>query len=400
MIAPTNLSVEEGTVVALLGPSGSGKSTLLRILAGLTPASFGEVLWHGHPLNGSTPNAAIVFQSFALFPWLTVFENVEAPLAAQGIEETERRQRSLNALNVVGLSGFESAFPKELSGGMKQRVGFARALAVEPEVLFMDEPFSALDVLTAENLRSELMELWRAKKIPTKSIFLVTHNIDEAVLLADRIIVLGRNPARIRADFRVPLEHPRDHNSAEFLLYVDYIYKLMTQPELEAQPPARGLQTRRPHSVLPHAGRGAIVGLLELLNDRGGKEDLHRVAEELQMEIDDLLPIVEACVLLSFAKSERGDIELTSAGRAFGEADIPARKALFRDATLSHVTLLQQIASALQNKSDHSMPLEFFVTFWKSISPTRKLGGRSRRCSTGAVTPIFLRTIPRVTGSD
>jgi NitT/TauT family transport system ATP-binding protein len=204
------------------------------------------------------------------------------------------------------------------------------------------------------------LELWTAKKIPTKSIFLVTHNIDEAVLLADRIIVLGRNPARIRADFRVPLEHPRDHNSAEFLLYVDYIYKLMTQPELEAQPPAHGLETRRPHSVLPHAGRGAIVGLLELLNDRGGKEDLHRVAEELQMEIDDLLPIVEACVLLGFAKSERGDIELTSAGRAFGEADIPTRKALFRDATLSHVTLLQQIARALESKSDHSMPLEFF----------------------------------------
>lgn len=360
VIAPTSLSVEPGTIVALLGPSGSGKSTLLRMLAGLTSPSAGEVLWHGRALSGASPNAAIVFQNFALFPWLTVLENVEAPLVAREMQETERQQRALNMLNAVGLKGFETAYPKELSGGMKQRVGFARALAVEPEVLFMDEPFSALDVLTAENLRGELMELWIGKKIPTKSIFLVTHNIDEAVLLADRIIVLGRNPAKIRADFGVPLEHPRQHNSAEFLLYVDYIYKLMTQPELKAEPPAQSPQAKGRYSILPHAGRGAIAGLLDLLNDRGGKEDLHRIAEELQMEVDDLLPIVEASTLLSFAKSERGHVELTAAGKAFVEADLTTQKALFRKAVLAHATLLQQIASALQSKSDHSMPLEFF----------------------------------------
>lgn len=360
VIAPTSLSVQPGAIVALLGPSGSGKSTLLRMLAGLTAPSAGEVLWHGRPLGGATPNAAIVFQSFALFPWLTVLENVEAPLAACGIHPVERNQRALMALNVVGLKGFETAYPKELSGGMKQRVGFARALAVEPEVLFMDEPFSALDVLTAENLRGELMELWMEKRIPTKSIFLVTHNIDEAVLLAHRIIVLGRNPARIRADFRVPLQQPRERSSPEFLLYVDYIYKLMTQPELEAEPPARGTQAKKPYNLLPHAGRGAIAGLLELLNDRGGKDDLHRVAAELLMEVDDLLPLVEASVLLGFAKSERGDVELTFAGKAFVEADIATQKALFRQAALSKATLLQQITSALQNKSDHTMPLEFF----------------------------------------
>src|SRR5271156_4051764 len=200
IIAPMDLAVESGIICALLGPSGSGKSTLLRILSGLTAPSSGEVLWHGKPVGESLPHAAIVFQSFALFPWLTVMENVEVPLLARGLTRAERRSRALRTLESVGLKGFENAYPKELSGGMKQRVGFARALAVEPEILFLDEPFSALDVLTAENLRGELMELWLAHKIPTRSIFIVTHNIEEAVLLADRILVLGRNPGRIRAD--------------------------------------------------------------------------------------------------------------------------------------------------------------------------------------------------------
>ena len=193
VIAPVDLTVSSNTITALLGPSGSGKSTLLRILTGLTPPTAGEVLWHGQPVTQCGPNVAIVFQSFALFPWLTVLENVESPLLARGMEHAERHERALKALDAVGLKNFETAYPKELSGGMKQRVGFARALAVEPEVLFMDEPFSALDVLTAENLRGDLMDLWLAKKIPTRSIFIVTHNIEEAVLLADRVIVLGRN---------------------------------------------------------------------------------------------------------------------------------------------------------------------------------------------------------------
>ena len=359
VIAPVHLSVEPGVIIALLGPSGSGKSTLLRMLSGLTVPSAGEVLWHGEPLGESSPNAAIVFQSFALFPWLTVLENVELPLLARGIKHAERHRRALRTLRSVGLSGFETAYPKELSGGMRQRVGFARALAVEPEVLFMDEPFSALDVLTAENLRGELMELWLGNKIPTKSIFLVTHNIEEAVLLADRIIVLGRNPARVRADFRVSLPHPRQRNSAEFLLYVDYIYKLMTQPEFADALPS-GRDVKKTYRMLPHARPGSVAGLVELLHDRGGKEDLYRVAEELLMEVDDLLPIVEAAALLSFVKSERGDIELTPSGKAFAEADISTRKEVFRDAALSHVTLLQQINGALASKSDHTMPLELF----------------------------------------
>src|SRR5437016_10523392 len=231
VVAPLDLSVYPGTIVALLGASGCGKSTLLRMLSGLAEPTSGQVLWHGKSFVEAQPNVAMVFQSFALFPWLTVLENVEAPLLARAVDAHERHQRAMHAINTVGLKGFQTAYPKELSGGMRQRVGFARALVVEPEILFMDEPFSALDVLTAENLRGELLELWLNKKIGTKTIFIVTHNIEEAVVLADRVIVLGRNPARVRADFHLPLHHPRDRKSPHFFLYVDFIYKVMTRPE-------------------------------------------------------------------------------------------------------------------------------------------------------------------------
>jgi NitT/TauT family transport system ATP-binding protein len=361
VIAPTDLSLEAGTITALLGPSGSGKSTLLRILSGLAEPSAGEVTWHGKPMAECRPNVAIVFQSFALFPWLTVLENVEAPLLARGASHVVRHRQALRALATVGLKGFENAYPKELSGGMKQRVGFARALAVEPEVLFMDEPFSALDVLTAENLRGELMDLWLARKIPTRSIFIVTHNIEEAVQLADRVIVLGRNPARIRADFRVALPQPRDRKSVSFLLYVDYIYKVMTQPELELAPPsAAGVAAKVRAQMLPHARPGGITGLVELLMDRGGTEDLYHVADDLHLEVDDLLPIVEATTLLGFAKAREGDVEITPQGKAFAEADIDAKKNLFREAALAHVDLLQQMRKTLESKSNGSMPLQFF----------------------------------------
>jgi NitT/TauT family transport system ATP-binding protein len=361
VIAPLDLSLEADTITALLGPSGSGKSTLLRILSGLAAPSAGEVLWHGTPLGHCIPNVAIVFQSFALFPWLSVVENVEGPLLARGMDHAERHRRALQALTTVGLKGFESAYPKELSGGMKQRVGFARALAVEPEILFMDEPFSALDVLTAENLRGELLDLWLAKKIPTRGIFIVTHNIEEAVLLADRILVLGHNPAHIRADFHVPLDHPRDRKSAAFLLYVDYIYKVMTQPELELAPPtAAQAGAKAAPQPLPHARPGGISGLLELLVDRGGSEDLYHVAEDLQLETDDLLPIIDAATLLGFAKAREGDVEVTPEGRTFATAAIPAQKALFREAALAHVPLLQKMRAALEKKSDRTMPLDFF----------------------------------------
>jgi len=360
VIAATDLSVESDTICALLGASGSGKSTLLRILSGLTKPTRGTIQWRGRSLDHKQ-NVGIVFQSFALFPWLTVLENVEVPLLARGLDHATRHPKALTALEMVGLKGFENAYPKELSGGMKQRVGLARALAVEPEVLFMDEPFSALDVLTAENLRGELMELWSKKEIPTKSIFLVTHNIEEAVLLADRVVVLGTHPARIRSDFRISLPRPRERKSAEFLVYVDYIYKVMTQPERELGPLTKLPLMRKPSfQVLPHATAGGMAGLLEFLNDRGGKEDLYHLSEELLMEVDDLFPIMDAAVVLGLAHSKEGDVQITPAGKAFAEADIPQRKKLFQEAVLNHATLLRQIRNALERKSDGTLPLEFF----------------------------------------
>jgi NitT/TauT family transport system ATP-binding protein len=382
VVGTTNLAIEPGKIIALLGPSGCGKSTLLRILTGLSQPSSGTLLWHGKPLNGQTPNVAIVFQSFALFPWLTVIQNVEAALEAKGIPEVERRKRALRALDTVGLDGFETAYPKELSGGMKQRVGFARALVVEPEVLFMDEPFSALDVLTAENLRNELLELWLSKKMPTSAIFIVTHNIEEAVMLADRVMVLGRNPARVRSDFNIHLKYPRDRKSARFVELVDYIYKVMTEPDKEHTLPdaeataeitlPKGGLTKEVlkkqeapirtvrYQMLPHARVGGIAGLLELLRDRGGREDLFRLSEELVMNVEDLLPILEACVLLGFALLKEGDVQITPPGIEFADADIQRRKILFREAALEHVTILKQIDSIIKRKADHSIADEFF----------------------------------------
>lgn len=368
VIAPTDLSIVPGEIVALLGPSGSGKSTLLRMLSGLSRPSAGEVFWHGLPIAQAETNVSIVFQSFALFPWLTVLENVEAPLKAQGMEPEERRERSLKILDTVGLDGFQAAFPKELSGGMRQRVGFARALVVEPEVLFMDEPFSALDVLTAENLRSELLELWTNKTMPTQCVFLVTHNIEEAVLLADRIIVLGRNPGHIRTDFRVTIPHPRNRKTDAFTQLVDYIYKVLTRPDIvpaAAPDPMTGRpvrdQRQMHYQMLPHARPGGIAGLLELLIDKGGKDDIYRLADDLGFEIDDLLPIVDAAQLLGFLNIEEGDAAITTAGQEYAESEILRQKELFREAAVEHVLLLRQITRALNTKSDHTVPEEFFL---------------------------------------
>lgn len=363
VIAPTDLAVCEGEILALLGPSGSGKSTLLRMLTGLSTPSAGEVFWHDKPIATAEPNVSIVFQSFALFPWLDVLENVEAPLKARGMDAAEQRRRGMKILDTVGLDGFQSAYPKELSGGMRQRVGFARALVVEPEVLFMDEPFSALDVLTAENLRSELLELWHNKTIPTKAIFLVTHNIEEAVLLADRIIVLGRNPGRVRTDFKVTLPHPRDRKGAAFTQLVDYIYKVLTQPgeKPPALPTAPSGKTARAHyEELPHARPGGIAGLLELLLDHDGKDDIYRLADDLAFEIDDLLPIVDAARLLGFLTVTEGDAAITPAGAEYANSEILRQKQLFRKAAVDHVLLLRQIVRAIEAKSDRSVPEEFF----------------------------------------
>jgi NitT/TauT family transport system ATP-binding protein len=378
VVSPTNIQIMPGKILALLGPSGCGKSTLLRMLTGLSRPSGGEVLWHGRALDGQRPNVGIVFQSFALFPWLTVFQNVEAPLEAQGVRPVERQKRAFRVLDAVGLDGFENAYPKELSGGMKQRVGFARALVIEPEVLFMDEPFSALDVLTAETLRGELLELWHDRKIPTRAIFIVTHNIEEAVVLADRVMVLASHPARIREDFEITLPQPRNRKSPDFEALVDHIYRVLTQPDVEhtlpvtagvhdkqfltdlAATPAATAKPAQAYSMLPHIRAGAMTGLLEILADRGGREDLHRLAAELKLEVDDLLPIVDALAMLGFARIEQGDVEITQPGRGFAAADIQQRKKMFRDAVLWNVPLLRQMDSALRAKADGTMAAEFF----------------------------------------
>ncbi len=348
------------------------------MLTGLAQPSAGDVLWHGRALNmsdaGEQPNVGIVFQSFALFPWLTVLQNVEAPLEARGVAPEERHTRALRILDAVGLDGFENAYPKELSGGMKQRVGFARALVIEPEVLFMDEPFSALDVLTAETLRGELLELWHDKKIPTRAIFIVTHNIEEAVVLADRVIVLASNPARIREDFEINLPQPRSRKSQPFESLVDHIYRVLTQPGVDHPlPDACGVLEPAPLKVdaatpqvparfpmLPHVRAGGIAGLLEILADRGGREDIHRLAQDLKLEADDLLPIVDSSVMLGLMRVDQGDAQISDEGRTFASADIQQRKRMFRAALLARVPLLQQMDSALRAKADGTMPAEFF----------------------------------------
>lgn len=364
VIAPTDIAIFPGQIVALLGPSGCGKSTMLRMLTGLSPVSAGSVLWHGQPVSGESPNVGIVFQSFALFPWLTVLENVEAPLEARGMARLERYKRALRIIDAVGLDGFESAYPKELSGGMKQRVGVARALVVEPEVLFMDEPFSALDVLTAETLRGELLELWLDKRIPTRAIFIVTHNIEEAVELADRIIVLGRNPAHIHADFTVDIPHPRDHKMPAFVELVDAIYRALTKPDHtgELLPASEGTHaTGRKHIImLPHTRPGGVAGLLEILADQGGRADLHQLARDLSLEVDALLPAVDTAVLLGMLKVEEGDAIITPQGQEFAAADIQQRKAIFRKAALANVPLLRQMEQALRAKANRTLPAEFF----------------------------------------
>ncbi|MBD2527704.1 AAA-associated domain-containing protein [Nostoc sp. FACHB-133] len=360
-----DLELRPGEIVALLGPSGSGKSTLMRIIAGLIPPSQGEILYHNHPLIGLNPGVAIVFQSFALYPWLTVLENVELGLKAKGEPPDSRRQKALQMIDIIGLDGFENAYPKELSGGMRQRVGFARALAVEPELLCMDEPFSALDVLTAENLRFELLDLWLERRIPTQAVLIVTHGIEEAVIMADRIIVLGRNPGRIRADLPVTLPHYRDRKHPSFQALVDQVYTIITNPELDKiEPPATSSvpnATPQPrYQSLPSVRIGSIAGLLELLEDRQEK-DLYRLAQELQLEVDDILPIVEATKLMDFVELAEGDISLKPIAQEFINGGIDERKQIVRSQLLTHIRLVQQIYRLLEAKNNQRIPEELVL---------------------------------------
>ncbi len=326
-----SLTIDEGEFVALLGPSGCGKSTLLRIITGLNQPTEGQVLYEGQPLRGVNPHATIVFQTFALFPWLTVQQNVEVALKARGIPPNLRTVRAIDLLDMVGLDGFETAFPRELSGGMRQKVGFARAMAVEPELLCLDEAFSALDVLSAEALRGELLELWMSGSIPTKAILMVTHNIEEALFMADRVIVMDKQPGRVIADRAIDLPHPRQRKEPRFLEVMDRVYAVLagqTQPEhieLGAAPGEAGV-TR----ALPFVAIGELSGLLEFLDEMpNDRTDVYRLEQELNLGTDPVLQLTEAAELLGFATISKGDIALTPLGETFAEASILARKEIF-----------------------------------------------------------------------
>jgi NitT/TauT family transport system ATP-binding protein len=361
-----SMTLREGEIVALLGKSGSGKSTLLRCIAGLIPPSSGTVEYRGTPLNGANPGVAMVFQSFALLPWLTVQQNVELAMAARDVPEDQRSARALAAIDLIGLDGFESAYPKELSGGMRQRVGFARALAVQPDALLMDEPFSALDVLTAGNLRGELTRLWEGKEFPTKAVLIVTHNIEEAVQLADRILVLSSNPGRIKAELQVRTPRPRDRRDPAFESLVDTVYGLLTgrEEDLEAAMTAEPVLTRALTPVdlpLPEVSAGGLSGLLEILAARGGTDGLAALAENLNFEIDDLLPLVDAAVMLGMAEVADAQLTITADGRTFAEADIDTGKQLFGRLAAEHAPLIGAIVKALHATADGSLREGLFL---------------------------------------
>jgi len=353
VIDKVNMALREHEIVGLLGRSGCGKSTLLRIVAGLAHASAGEVVYLGKPIDGPAEGIAMVFQTFALFPWLTVLENVEAGLEAQGVPDRERRKRALAAIDLIGLDGFESAYPRELSGGMRQRVGLARALVVNPAVLLMDEPFSALDVLTAETLRTDLIELWNEGKLPIRSILMVTHNIEEAVLMCDRILMLADSPGRIVAEFKVELPQPRNRLAPRFRALVDDIYARMT--ERRAQPTKALAQIAYRMS---HVSANTLAGLMEALaaDPYRGKADLPHIAGSLQLEVDDLWPIVEGLQLLGYAELAEGDITLTDSGRQFVDSDLEHRKRMFADALRRHVPLAAHIRRVLDERPGHRAP--------------------------------------------
>lgn len=356
-----NLTLKEGEIVGLLGRSGSGKSTLLRLIAGLARPTGGTILYQGKLVRGPAPGIAMVFQTFALFPWLTVLENVQIGLEALGLPETEIRKRALSAIDLIGLDGFESAYPKELSGGMRQRVGFARALVVHPNILIMDEAFSALDVLTAENLRTDFLELWSDGQLPIEAVLMVTHNIEEAVLMSDRILVFSSDPGRIAREIRVDLPHPRDREDPAFRALVDAIYVEMTarKPRMTTlradRIPGTGIAMQ-----LPRVSVNSIAGLIEAVAAYDVRADLPEIASELQMEIDDLFPVADALQLLRFAEIEEGDIRLTAAGRTFAESAPEDRKALFARHVLAYIPLVAHIRRILDERPSHRAPKSRF----------------------------------------
>ena len=359
-----NLHLDQGQIVGLLGRSGSGKSTLLRLIAGLSRPNAGMLTYLGQPIAGPAPGIAMVFQSFARFPWLTVFENVALGLEAQGLPKADIRSRALAAIDLIGLDGFESAYPRELSGGMRQRVGFARALVVHPNILLMDEPFSALDVLTAETLRTDFLDLWSEGRMPIRGVVLVTHNIEEAVLMSDRILVFGSNPGRVVSEISVTLPQPRNRLDPAFRALVERIYVEMTARPRTATAGARtewfpglGIGT-----ILPRVSSNLLSGLMEAVAAKplSGRADLPEIASRLQMGIDDLFPVAETLQMMRFAEVEGGDIHLLEPGMAFANATLDERKKIFARQLLCYVPLAAHIRRILDERASHAAPMSRF----------------------------------------
>jgi NitT/TauT family transport system ATP-binding protein len=359
-----DLHLAQGQIVGLLGRTGSGKSTLLRSIAGLMAPSAGTITYLGRPVTAPAPGIAMVFQGFALFPWLTVLENVQLGLEALGRPDAEIRKRALAAIDLIGLDGYESAYPRELSGGMRQRVGFARALVVDPNILLMDEPFSALDVLTAETLRTDFLELWGDGRLPIKGVILVTHNIEEAVLMCDRILLFSSNPGRIIREIAVDLKQPRNRLDPQFRDQVEKIYEAMTA---RTPTPAKigapaGTVAATINMILPRVSANLLSGLVETLAGEPymGKADLPVIADELHMEGDDLFPVSDALQMLHFVEVEGGDIKLTDTGKQFADADTDGRKKIFERQLLAYVPLAAHIRRILQERANHVAPKSRF----------------------------------------
>jgi len=357
-----NLTLQDGEIVGLLGRSGSGKSTLLRIISGLSPATRGQVSYLGQAVEGPASGIAMVFQSFALFPWLTVLENVQLGLEALGLPQKDIRERSLKAIDLIGLDGYESAYPRELSGGMRQRVGFARALVVHPNILLMDEPFSALDVLTAENLRTDFLELWSEGKLPIRGVILVTHNIEEAVLMCDRVLLFSTNPGSILSEIRIDLRQPRDRQDPAFIAMVDRLYAEMTAKRSEAAQ-RHGRFGTGIGSPLTPVSANLISGLIEAVaaTPYEGKADLPDLTADLQLEVDELFPVAETLQMLRLAELEGGDIKLTHMGKLFAEKDTNGRKEIFSRSLMSHVALAAHIRRILDERGSHTAPKSRFL---------------------------------------
>jgi NitT/TauT family transport system ATP-binding protein len=360
-----NLTLRPGEIVGLLGRSGSGKSTLLRQIAGLDQPSSGVVDYLGQPVRSPARGIAMVFQSFALFPWLTVLENVQLGLEALGVPEEEMRKRSLQAIDLIGLDGFESAYPRELSGGMRQRVGFARALVVHPNILLRDEPFSALDVLTAETLRSDFLDLWGEGQLPIRSVLLVTHNIEEAVQMCDRLLIFSSNPGRVASEIPIDLPQPRHGQDPRFRALIERVYVEMTaRPRGE---PRTGPKNERfagtgIGTVLTHVSSNVLQGLLEAVAEPpyNGKADLPVIAEEQHLDVDELFPAAEALQMLRFAEVEGGDMKLTDAGLQFVRGEPDERKKLFARHLITYVPLAAHIRRVLDERASHTAPKSRF----------------------------------------